>query len=45
MKKIVSDLVMRIEGYDEKNGFEVISVTLCPDGTYTVQVRILGEEK
>ena len=45
MKKPVSNLISRIEGYNDE-GFEVLSIVLNGNNTYTVIVKeIVKEEK
>ena len=44
MKKAVSDLVHRIEGYDEDKRFEIMSIEQYPDGTFGIVVKEAKEE-
>ena len=43
MKRPVSEIVSRLEGYDGR-GFEVLSVVQNENGTYTVVVKENKEE-
>ena len=43
MKKPVSDLVAKIEGYGDR-GFEILSIVQNPDETITVMVKVVKEE-
>ena len=44
MKKAMSDLVHRIEGYDEDKRFEITSIEQYQDGTFGIVVKENEEE-